>query len=604
MRTKHAIPPFLGLALTLACLSLGQGNTPPRFFPDKQPEDSALMHSIRRIDSASLSTNPLVPKEKALYFQQKAKAYKQGKYYSTAISLYNQAIEAIAGSPGTDSLQIILIEEQNYLYEAYGDYSTGIAQLYKLLKISNGRYPLHEAKAYIRLGFYHALLGNASLAQTHLKQAAVIIDHILEETPATRQPTTSQKEEINDARYQLHNTWAQILADIQIDSAFHHLELAELYSGQKVQKIQVIYQNKAVLYSYIRDYPAAEAYFQKALVLIDDSYQKVAVLSNIAELESMKGDLEKSKRTYLDALDQARNINAISLQSRILKSLSELYAKQGKFEQAYNLQQQAQALADSTFISENQTKILDIQRDFELFKAENEKRLYLYQTELSRLAISRKNISIIFISLCLLAVCGIAVFLYAKFRKQRSKSHELNLLMEQTSSQDRKLMQSLKDETDRKARELVSATLSMAKINEVLSETLTGIEQVRRTTRDAKSSSALFQIESKLRSLDYDERQWENFKLYFEQIHPMFFSRLSKAFPSLTTGELRICAFIVMNMTSKEIAALTNRSVRTIDSIKFRLRAKLGIPKETSTLAFLLAFTNHEDDVSISKLIS
>ena len=594
MRTNPYL--FLGLciALALICIFPGQGNIPPRSSLNGKAEDSLLMVRIREIDSASFSTGQLSPKEKSLYLKHKAQAYKQGRYYSTAISLYDQAIEALAGFPGTDSLQINLIEEQNYLYEAYGDYSTGMAQLYRLLKLSNGRFPLHEAKAYIRLGFYHALLGNANTAQTQLKQASALIERLLESIQDSKHFTADLKEEIDDAQFQLHNTWAQILSDSQIDSAFHHLELAEYYSGQKVQKIQVIYQNKAVLYSYIRNYPAAETYFQKALTLIEDSYQKVAVLSNIAELESMKGDLEKSKQTYQEALNQARSINAISLQSRILKALSKLHARQGMFEQAYNLQQQAQALADSTFISENQTKILDIQRDFELFKSENEKRLYQYQTEVSRLEISRKNISIVFVSLCLLAACGIAIFLYAKFRKQKSRSHELTRLMEQNSSQDRQLMQSLKNETDKKTRELASATLSMAKINEVLSETLTGIEQVRRTTRDSKSSALLLQIESKLRSLDYDERQWENFKLYFEQIHPLFFSRLSKAFPALTTGELRLCAFIVMNMTSKEIASVTNRSIRTIDSIKFRLRSKMSIPKETSTLAFLLAFTNDE----------
>ena len=591
------------LTLVLACLSIGKGNTPLRLFTDDRHRDSLLMQTIKGIDSATVPINLLSPQEKALYFKQKAQAYEQGRYYSTAISLYNQAIESVAGFPEADSLQINLIEEQNYLYEAYGDYSTGMEQLYKLLKVSNGKFPLNEAKAYIRLGFYHALLGNTSTAQTQLEQASALINRLLEGSRNTSHLTASMKEEIDDARYQLHNTWAQILSGIQIDSAFRHLELAEQYSGQKVQKIQVIYQNKAVLYSYMHDYPAAEAYFQKALALIEDSYQRVAVLSNIAELESMKGDLGKSRRTHLEALKQARAIDAISLQSRILESLSGLCAKQGMFKQAYDLQQQAQALADSTFISENQTKILDMQRDFELFKAENDKRLYQYQTEVSQLEIARKNTSIIFVSLCLLAACGLAASLYSKFRKQRSKSHELNRLMEQTASQDRTLMQSLKDETEKKARELVSATLSMAKINEVLSETLTGIEQVRRTTRDAKSGSALLQIESRLRALDYDERQWGNFKLYFEQIHPMFFSRLSRTFPALTAGELRICAFIVMNMTSKEIASITNRSVRTIDSIKFRLRSKLDIPKETSTLAFLLAFTNHEDDVSISKLI-
>lgn len=62
----------------------------------------------------------------------------------------------------------------------------------------------------------------------------------------------------------------------------------------------------------------------------------------------------------------------------------------------------------------------------------------------------------------------------------------------------------------------------------------------------------------------------------------------------MTAGENRICAFIVMNLNTKDIAALLNRSPRTIDTIKFRIRRKMGIPKEVSTLSFLLPFTQEQ----------
>lgn len=88
-----------------------------------------------------------------------------------------------------------------------------------------------------------------------------------------------------------------------------------------------------------------------------------------------------------------------------------------------------------------------------------------------------------------------------------------------------------------------------------------------------------------------EERGWNDFKLYFEQIHPSVFSRLNKAYPKLTAGENRLCAFLIMNLTTKEISALTNRSVRTVETAKFRLRKKLDIPKDTNILAFLWQFT-------------
>ncbi|MDE6131095.1 MAG: hypothetical protein K2F74_05850, partial [Muribaculaceae bacterium] len=69
----------------------------------------------------------------------------------------------------------------------------------------------------------------------------------------------------------------------------------------------------------------------------------------------------------------------------------------------------------------------------------------------------------------------------------------------------------------------------------------------------------------------------EEFRLQFERIHPDFYRTLSEKFPELTARDLRLCAFLHLGMTTKEIAVLTYREVRSVDSARNRLRKKLGI---------------------------
>lgn len=71
------------------------------------------------------------------------------------------------------------------------------------------------------------------------------------------------------------------------------------------------------------------------------------------------------------------------------------------------------------------------------------------------------------------------------------------------------------------------------------------------------------------------------------QVYKSFFDNLHSVAPNLTQGEIRMSAFVSMNLTAKEIASLTNRSVRTVETLKYRLAKKLLIPADTLLYEYL-----------------
>jgi len=80
---------------------------------------------------------------------------------------------------------------------------------------------------------------------------------------------------------------------------------------------------------------------------------------------------------------------------------------------------------------------------------------------------------------------------------------------------------------------------------------------------------------------------WELFEYNFNQVHEEFFKQLKASFPTLTHKDLKICAYLRMNMSSKEIAPLLNISIRGVETNRYRLKIKLGIAKEDSLRGFL-----------------
>lgn len=559
------------------------GGIPIDFEENNEGKSKKTDSSLAAIDSI-LAAHPDLPDlVQAEWLCEKAQLYQAENYHSTAIELYDRALELLENQPCVEKKMDIILQVAD-LYEHAGNYSAGMEKLYLLLKLAGQAYPLQKASAYILLGHYYTLLHNTPLAKEHLDSAAHCLN--LEATP--------QNDTTDELQYKLHNAYAEFQFHHNMDSAFVHLRLAEHYAKRDIHKISVIYQNTAVLYSYLSDYEKADTYFKKALLLIEDEFKKLYVSYNIAELEIWKGNRDYALSLFEDVYDKAVALPSYPVQVESLKAMADIYAQRRDFEKSYRLLLQAQAVSDSSMLSEDRKNILMILRDFESFKAENEKRIYNYRTEVNRLQTFKKNVLIGLFAIGLATALVAIAILYRKFRKANRHSSHLSTLLSDKITEDKNIIRDIQDEADRRSRELVSASLAMAQISDTISDILQQLSSLRRHTDDPKGTAIISSIENQINSLNISKKQWETFKLYFEQVHPSFFRNLNRAYPTLTTNENQICSFIIMNFNTKDIAAMTNRSPRTIDTIKFRIRRKMNIPKEVSTFSFLMNFTKDE----------
>ncbi len=86
------------------------------------------------------------------------------------------------------------------------------------------------------------------------------------------------------------------------------------------------------------------------------------------------------------------------------------------------------------------------------------------------------------------------------------------------------------------------------------------------------------------------EDDWRIFEMHFDQAHENFFMRLKAKYEELTTSDLKLCAYLRLNLSSKEIAPLLNISVRGVEIRRYRLRKRLFLNTDENLVEFLMTF--------------
>jgi DNA-binding CsgD family transcriptional regulator len=85
------------------------------------------------------------------------------------------------------------------------------------------------------------------------------------------------------------------------------------------------------------------------------------------------------------------------------------------------------------------------------------------------------------------------------------------------------------------------------------------------------------------------DQNWDQFELLFNQIHENFLQKLKERFPDLTNRDLKLCAYLRMNLNSKEIAPLLSMSVRGVEDLRYRVRKKMGLDTTVNLADFVLS---------------
>jgi hypothetical protein len=122
-------------------------------------------------------------------------------------------------------------------------------------------------------------------------------------------------------------------------------------------------------------------------------------------------------------------------------------------------------------------------------------------------------------------------------------------------------------------RELASNALYIYQKNELLIELKKQIEHL--STESNQPKEIFREIKSTIQNNIHLEADWEKFKIHFEQVNPTFFQELSAKCPDLTAYEIRLSAYLHLNMTPKEIATMLNINLQSVYKAKMRLNKKL-----------------------------
>ena len=150
-----------------------------------------------------------------------------------------------------------------------------------------------------------------------------------------------------------------------------------------------------------------------------------------------------------------------------------------------------------------------------------------------------------------------------------------------------KTKQKYRDEIAGKDRELVTSLIEIAQKNEMvhyLHKNLSVIQNTLPAPIRKKVTDMLMKIDENQRRQVFN---WEDFKFHFEKVHQGFFARLQGKYPGLTQKDQRLCAYIQLGLSTKDIAGLINITPESAEIGRIRLRKKLGLTRQNNLFAFL-----------------
>ena len=201
------------------------------------------------------------------------------------------------------------------------------------------------------------------------------------------------------------------------------------------------------------------------------------------------------------------------------------------------------------------------------------------------------NFAIIFYIIVIMIMAHFINKAYKKhYNKQREKLiEENNLLLEIKELENSQELMKLRNEqlsqdVDTKNRELAVSTMSLIKKDELL----TLIKEDLKNTSDEGSKSIKSVITNITKNISQED-SWNVFKEAFDNADKDFLKKVKLAHPLLTPNDLRLCAYLRLNLSSKEVAPLISISVRSVEIKRYRLRKKMELSHEQGLVEYILS---------------
>lgn len=361
------------------------------------------------------------------------------------------------------------------------------------------------------------------------------------------------------------------------DLAITYSDLSIVISSKhKYDNLKCIsYNELGFAYNKLGDTDKSKYYLELALqgfIEQSDLANAMHTSINLSNTYYALGDIPKA----ITLIDEAINIGVPNKQKNLYMRLylqkADFLSKEGNYKLAYEFLKKSRNIQRDFYHDRINMQINEMSAAYDLqlkeariLEVEKENKIERQQTR--------------FLIFALLASLIIIAFLVFSFRLRRKFLIQKRELVKAENI-------NLKKDLEFKNKELVTNALTMAQQMEYninISERLKAIMPIG----NEKVKHELMQTIKALSS-NQNSKVWEEFETRFSKVHDEFYKKLRVNYPQLTPTEIKICAFLKLNMSTKDIASLTNRSPRTIENTRQSIRKKLAIDGETNLVNFLL----------------
>ena len=368
----------------------------------------------------------------------------------------------------------------------------------------------------------------------------------------------------------------------------YHKQSYEIFNGINNTKGKVTsLNNLGNAYKNEKTFELAIAYYDSSIAinekLLHNNRSLLSSFLGLGEIYSTLGLHEKAISYYRNSLAVSNENKANPDLILAYQGLSHGYQGAGDYKNALRYHQLYTQTKDSIFNEETSKQIAHIEASYEGEKKQSEIELLKKDKQVT-------NLLQMIVGLVLSIVVSIAIMIFSRQRLKIKKEKELRATQLQVFNTRQALTESelhysklkeeqLQSELAYKSKQLTTYTLNLVQKNRVLNEIRSNIQQI--LSHPDNSAGGKFQSLNNL--IDYSfslDKDWEEFKMYFEQVYTNFFVDLKKNYVDLTPGELRLCAFVKLNLSLKEIANILGISPESVKIARHRLRKKMNLSSD------------------------
>lgn len=341
--------------------------------------------------------------------------------------------------------------------------------------------------------------------------------------------------------------------------------------GTTPAQLVTIYMRMGTIYTAFKDFDNASLYFNKAIqIAINNKFD--GILCGIYRRYS---EYFLARKEYTEAIGYASKATELAVKTNTplykeeaLKQLSKIYAEMGRYKEAFTCYREHTAIRDSIFKENNLRKLALLESNF-AFSQEREKYEQNKAQNEQLLGKQKQLIWLLVVITALIIILSCVLFRWAQLKKRY-----LTLELEH-----------MNQELDTNRKDIAMAQLKLIQNSERDVRTVKMLEEIA----DHSETDGRKNIRNLIGNYKQEAfcSNWDEFEKLFSHINTPFCENLNKRYPDLTPNERRLCVFMKLNMSNKDIAQITFQTEEALKKSRMRLRRKLNLDRSINLSSFI-----------------